>query len=320
MWRYFLAGTVLTQTIGLTSPSRTSCEPLRVEKKISSISVDEVVRRGRHLIGREIVEVRFEVGSIMSVPTLLSTGVRTNVSHLVPKRDKVEFTAYISGDLEESLGQIGIHDLSDHFVGKTVTIRGYVSRTATEPILSQTSWTYHVALRSVENLLSVVTETNSAIQADTENKSVAIKSLAGKWRPIRHSLPQLDVALRNRGKAGFEINIDKCLGDSHRKVSGGDSYFQKYAEMLDDRGHRPIATGYINFAYSSEGSFIATEKGGSTYLWYGIVAGGSPRIFLCSGSAGQSPDVLVIQWESTCVGFPGKSGTDSTTIIYQRNQ
>ncbi len=120
------------------------------------VSPAYIVEQGETMMhsGRKVV-VTFDVASIMFVPTTYPDGSSHQVLHLVPDNVDAKFTAPIAPELEEKLGRIGIDDIAKHFKGKRVTLEGYVSGTALALLLSPTIWTYHVSIRSFENIRSV---------------------------------------------------------------------------------------------------------------------------------------------------------------------
>ncbi len=120
-------------------------------------SAREVVENGPELKDRKEIVVRFTVGSIMTVPTTYPDGSKHQVLHLVPNDVDAKFTAPITPEFLKKLKRIGIDDISNHFVGRTVTLRGYVSGTAMGLIGSPTRWTYHITLNSYENVQAVTT-------------------------------------------------------------------------------------------------------------------------------------------------------------------
>jgi hypothetical protein len=122
------------------------------------LSVKEVLAHAAELKDRnppqEII-VRFDVGSIMTVPTTYPDGSKHQVLHLVPNEGDAKFTAEITPPFLKQLKRIGIDDIPKHFVGKTVTLQGYVSGTGMALVGSPTIWTYHMTLHSYENVQAV---------------------------------------------------------------------------------------------------------------------------------------------------------------------
>ena len=143
-----------------------------------------------------------------------------------------------------------------------------------------------------------------------------IQALAGKWKPVESSHHFLDSKLVSSGEIGLEITIDKQLGDSHRKAS--DTYYEQYSAFLKNNGHTAVASGYIKFDYGSESEFVISTKDGSLYLWYGIVTGGNPRIFIGRGSDEASTSTLAVEWASWCSDSPVDLDRDFATVIYER--
>ena len=145
-----------------------------------------------------------------------------------------------------------------------------------------------------------------------------VQAIAGKWKPVESCHHLLDADLVSSRKIGFEISIDKKLGDSHRESSGSGTYYDNYSAFLKRNGHEPVATGYIKFDYDLDGEHIITKKDGSLYLWYGIVTVGNPRIFLGRGPDKQSVETLVVEWASWCGGSPVDLDRDFATVMYER--
>ncbi len=121
------------------------------------LSPKEIIENALELMHRKEIVVRFEVGSIMTVPTNYADGSKHQVLHLVPKDGDGKFTAPITPEFLKKLKRIGVDDISKHFVGKTVTLQGHVSGTALDLIGSPTYWTYHISLNSYENIQAVTT-------------------------------------------------------------------------------------------------------------------------------------------------------------------
>jgi hypothetical protein len=142
-----------------------------------------------------------------------------------------------------------------------------------------------------------------------------MQALAGKWTPVDSSRKLLDSDLLSSGKTGFTISLDKKLGDSHRSVSG--SYYDDYTQFLRKNGHNAIASGRINFDCGTDSEFVISTKNGSLYLWYGIVTGGNPRIFIGRGSD-EASCILAVEWASWCSNSPVSLEKDFATIVYER--
>ncbi len=143
-----------------------------------------------------------------------------------------------------------------------------------------------------------------------------VQALAGKWKPVKSSHLLLDSKLVASGETGFEIAIDKQLGDSHRKTSA--KYYEQYSAFLKNNGHTAVASGYIKFDYGGEGDLVISTKNGSLYLWYGIVTGGNPRIFIGRGSDEDSAITVAVEWASWCSDSPVDLDRDFATVIYER--
>ena len=143
-----------------------------------------------------------------------------------------------------------------------------------------------------------------------------VQALAGKWKPGESFRHLIDSKLVSSGETGFEISIDRKLGDSHRKTSG--TYFQDYSAFLKNNGHSAVASGNIKFDHGAEAEIVISSKDGSLYLWYGIVTGGNPRIFIGRGSDEASAETLVVEWASWCTESPVDVEREFATVIYER--
>jgi hypothetical protein len=150
-------------------------------------------------------------------------------------------------------------------------------------------------------------------EASTTNN---IQGLTGKWQATEESRHLLDSKLVEANQTGFVIAIDKQFGDSYRKTS--DTYENQYREFLEQRGHSAVVSGTIKFDYGGESELMISRKDGGLYLWYGVVTGGNPRIFLLPGADMTSVESLAIQWTSSCSDSPLDSDTDSAKVVYQR--
>lgn len=157
----------------------------------------------------------------------------------------------------------------------------------------------------------------TALGADGFESTAAgnVRALAGEWKPVKSSLHLLDSKLVRSSQTGFSIAIDKHLGDSHRKVS--DTYYEQYTAYLTDKGQTPVGSGLIKFDHGAESEFIISTGEGSLYLWYGVVNGGNPRIFIGRGSD-TATSTLVIEWNSSCSDSPACLNQDFATVIYER--
>lgn len=142
-----------------------------------------------------------------------------------------------------------------------------------------------------------------------------VQALAGKWKPVDSSRHLLDSKLLSSGETGFTITLDKKQGDSYRKTSA--TYYDDYEKFLGENGHAAVASGYIKFDYGGESEFVISSKNGSLYLWYGIVTGGNPRIFIGRGSD-KASSALAVEWASWCSNSPVDLERDFATIVYER--
>lgn len=143
-----------------------------------------------------------------------------------------------------------------------------------------------------------------------------IQALTGKWEATEASHHLLDSKLVEANQTGFVIAIDKQFGESYRKTS--DTYENQYREFLEQKGHAAVASGTIKFDYGGESEMMIARKDGELYLWYGVVTGGNPRIFLRLGADKTSVDSLAVQWTSSCSDSPLDLDTDSAEVFYQR--
>ncbi|MEW4491015.1 M56 family metallopeptidase [Thalassoglobus sp. JC818] len=155
-------------------------------------------------------------------------------------------------------------------------------------------------------------------QPDVDETSTTdnTEALSGKWQATQESHHLLDSKLVEANQTGFVIAIDKRFGESYRKTS--DTYENQYREFLEQKGHAAVVSGTIKFDYGGESELMISSKDGDLYLWYGVVTGGNPRIFLHSGADKTSVDSLAIQWTSSCSDSPLDSDTDSAEVVYQR--
>jgi len=119
------------------------------------LSPEDIIENGPELMNQQNTVVRFQVASILKVPTHYPDGSEHEVLHLAPNRVDGKFTASIEPEFLHQLQSIGIDDISKHFVGKTVTVQGHVSNRSIGGFGSPVHWTYHIALTSCDNVLSV---------------------------------------------------------------------------------------------------------------------------------------------------------------------
>ncbi|QEF97917.1 hypothetical protein Mal15_19630 [Stieleria maiorica] len=156
------------------------------------------------------------------------------------------------------------------------------------------------------------------IDAGETTLNKIIHTIAGKWRPVESCQHLLDSELVSRHQTGFEISIDKSLGDSHRKTSGSGTYYKAWATALHDSGHELIATGHLRFDDGSEIDHLISRSKGSLYLTYGVVTGGSTRIFLGRGPNEESLEAIVVEWTQHSIGTPIDLERDFATVMYER--
>ncbi|KAA5547248.1 M48 family metalloprotease [Roseiconus nitratireducens] len=151
---------------------------------------------------------------------------------------------------------------------------------------------------------------------DETSTTDSFQALTGKWEATEASHHLLDSKLVEANQTGFAIAIDKQFGESYRKTS--DTYENQYREFLEQKGHAAVVSGTIKFDYGGESELMIARKDGELYLWYGVVTGGNPRIFLRGGADRTSVDSLAIQWTSSCSDSPLDLDTDSAGVVYQR--
>ncbi|WP_182870925.1 M56 family metallopeptidase [Rhodopirellula sp. JC639] len=144
-----------------------------------------------------------------------------------------------------------------------------------------------------------------------------IQALAGKWEATEASHHLLDSKLVEANQTGFAIAIDKQFGESYRKTS--DTYKNQYREFLEQKGHAAVVSGTIKFDCGGESELMISRKDGGLCLWYGVVTGGNPRIFLHGGADKTSIDSLAIQWTSACSDSPLDLEGDSALVFYRRS-
>ncbi|MGJ8696804.1 MAG: hypothetical protein ACSHYF_10825 [Verrucomicrobiaceae bacterium] len=102
--------------------------------------------------------IRFEVHAVRKTPTIFADGTRHQVLHLIPGDDfpgNDSFTVPLSRKVETRLKHLGIANIADHFTGKTVTVKGVISNTGLHLIGSPTIFTHHIAIRSMDQILSI---------------------------------------------------------------------------------------------------------------------------------------------------------------------
>ena len=171
-------------------------------------------------------------------------------------------------------------------------------------------------MKVLQFIAMILIAASSALGSDvTESTAIGnVQALAGKWKPVDSSRHLLDSKLRSN-ETGFTISLDKKLGDSHRKTSA--NYFDDYSLFLRKNGHAAVASGFIKFEFGAESEFVISTKNGSLYLWYGIVTGGNPRIFIGRGSD-EASSTLVVEWASWCSDSPVDSNREFATVVYER--
>lgn len=145
-----------------------------------------------------------------------------------------------------------------------------------------------------------------------------LRVIAGTWRPAESFKHLLDSELVSSRQTGFEISIDKRLGDSHRRTSGSDTYFNAWAIPLRDDGHELIATGHLKFGDGSEVDHLISKRDGSLYLTCGVVTGGSTRIFLGRGPVEESFEAMIVEWTQHSIGAPIDLERAFATVMYER--
>jgi hypothetical protein len=129
--------------------------PIQAAERV--LSPSELVKTGGKALWDNTTKfrVRFEVQSVRSVPTLFPDGQRHTILHLVPSdsfSSRDDFTVPIWREVQAALHRIGVTDIAKHFTGKVIEVEGVVSATGLELIGSETRWTYHVTVRSLDQI------------------------------------------------------------------------------------------------------------------------------------------------------------------------
>lgn len=146
----------VAMSLGTASVLFADDKPDTEKTTLKTVTPTEIIKNGKDWKDFNQVVVTFTVSSIMTVPTVYADGTEQDAYHLVSDEGGAKFTVPISPKLLKDFQRIGIRDLKQHFVGKTVTIEGYVTRTGLALILSPTIWTYHVQAKSFDNFKSVI--------------------------------------------------------------------------------------------------------------------------------------------------------------------
>ncbi|MFG0287928.1 MAG: hypothetical protein ACF8CQ_07140, partial [Rhodopirellula sp. JB044] len=157
---------------------------------------------------------------------------------------------------------------------------------------------------------------SAKLDVDETSTTENIQALTGKWQATQESHHLLDSKLVEANQTGFVIAIDKQFGETYRKASN--AYENQYREFLEQKGHAAVVSGTIKFDYGGESELMISRKDGVLYLWYGVVTGGNPRIFLRGEAGKTSVDSLAIQWTSSCSDSPLDLDRDSAEVVYQR--
>ena len=105
--------------------------------------------------------IQFCVHSVAERPTTYPDGSKHQVLHLIPRgnipsiRNINGFTVPLTREIEAQLHRIGISDIKNHFSRKVLTMKGVVSQTGLMLIGSPTSWTHHISIRSLDQIVSL---------------------------------------------------------------------------------------------------------------------------------------------------------------------
>jgi hypothetical protein len=159
-WRHTYMKSDTTKRMILLVTSLLFCGVHTIQAAERALSPSELVRTGGKALWDNTTRfrVRFEVQSVRSVPTIFPDGERHTILHLVPSdsfSSRDDFTVPISREVEATLHRIGVTDIAKHFTGKVIEVEGVVSATGLDLILSETRWTYHVTLRSLDQICHV---------------------------------------------------------------------------------------------------------------------------------------------------------------------
>lgn len=172
-------------------------------------------------------------------------------------------------------------------------------------------------LAAALTILHSVTAQDVAIPAASTTGN--LQKLTGTWKPTKSSHPLLDSDLVSSNQTGFTISIDKVLGETYRRSSLPKQYLDDLSADLKAHGYAPVASGSIKFDHGSEAELLITIKNGSLYLWFGILSGGNPRIFLGRGSDESSVRTLVVEWSRVSTDSPVNFDEEEfATIVYER--
>ena len=103
-----------------------------------------------------VFRIRFEVAALTRQTTIFPDDSRHRVANLVPAESVPHgFTVAISRELEADFARIGVIDLEKHFTGATIEMEGVMSQTGLDLIGQETIWTYHINLRSFDQIHEV---------------------------------------------------------------------------------------------------------------------------------------------------------------------
>ena len=131
-----------------------ACDPCSaIERSISPI---ELLQSDREALFDSTTRfrVQFEIAAVHRMPTHFPDGTKHDVPQLVPVNGS-GFTVPLSREIEATLQRIGIDDLDKHFTGKTISVEGIVGQTGLDLIGSETTWTFHITIRSLDQILGL---------------------------------------------------------------------------------------------------------------------------------------------------------------------
>ena len=97
--------------------------------------------------------IRFDIAAVTRRTTIFPDDSRHRIAHLIPAESAPHgFSVAISRELEADFARIGVTDLEKHFTGASIEMEGIVSQTGLDLIGQETIWTYHINLRSFDQI------------------------------------------------------------------------------------------------------------------------------------------------------------------------
>lgn len=139
--------------------------------------------------------------------------------------------------------------LQDEFIEDTV-----VHVSVRDEATGKTIESNRLRLKDAESARRPSASAEAIPEVDEATAIGNVQSLTGKWKAVESSYRALDAKLVKSEETGFEIAIDRRLGDSLRRSSV--SYFDRYSAIFEEKGHAIIATGTIQFQYGGESEFV----------------------------------------------------------------